>query len=79
VWGEIVAADDEGFIRAGQRCHRRTPWAHHSQPAWCGRRTGRTAASYHIRARPSALPHGPRMAGTRLAVPLDRVRATGLT
>jgi hypothetical protein len=28
---------------------------------------------------PSALPHGPRMAGTRLAVPLDRVRATGLT
>jgi hypothetical protein len=30
-------------------------------------------------ARPSAVPHGPRMAGTRLAVPLDRVRATGLT
>ena len=28
---------------------------------------------------PVALPHGPRMAGTRLAVPLDRVRATGLT
>ena len=31
------------------------------------------------RARPGAVPHGPRMAGTRLAVPLDRVRATGLT
>jgi hypothetical protein len=28
---------------------------------------------------PVLLPHGPRMAGTRLAVPLDRVRATGLT
>ena len=30
-------------------------------------------------ARPGPVPHGPCMAGTRLAVRLDRVRATGLT